>query len=272
MFSEIKTLAEAHTLGDLSKRYGADVFAFVLSRYQSNQGLPQHAHADSYVCLNLGNAFVETSCAWGSAEVAPLVAVSHPEGAAHGNSFGVGGGVCLSVFCEVPQSRFWKLATKSHRIAGGAYIRKLGELLSQELGYGSSHDSCTALSLAELSLQLIQGLSEKAGNANREHHRVSTALDAVRDDPAHAWTIRELANIASLHPTHLARQVRIVTGQTFGEHLRRRRIVAAINLLKADGSCLADVAARCGFSDQAHLSRTMKRLTGVTPGTLRAKR
>ncbi|ATL32971.1 Transcriptional regulator, AraC family [Streptomyces formicae] len=39
-------------------------------------------------------------------------------------------------------------------------------------------------------------------------------------------------------------------------------------VLLARGGGLADIAARCGFSDQAHLSREVKTMTGRTPGQL----
>ncbi|MFJ2770930.1 helix-turn-helix domain-containing protein [Streptomyces sp. NPDC087300] len=46
--------------------------------------------------------------------------------------------------------------------------------------------------------------------------------------------------------------------------VRLRRVL----VLLTRGDALADTAARCGFSDQAHLSREVKTMTGRTPGQL----
>jgi AraC-like DNA-binding protein len=46
------------------------------------------------------------------------------------------------------------------------------------------------------------------------------------------------------------------------------RVNRARRLLRA-GASIADVAMDLGFSDQSHLNRHFKKLTGITPGTYR---
>jgi AraC-like DNA-binding protein len=44
--------------------------------------------------------------------------------------------------------------------------------------------------------------------------------------------------------------------------------LAAQYMLSTDGS-LSDIAMRCGFTDQAHLSRHFRQVTGATPAAWR---
>jgi transcriptional regulator GlxA family with amidase domain len=64
------------------------------------------------------------------------------------------------------------------------------------------------------------------------------------------------------------RLFRTVTGTSPMEYLRRVRVRRAGVLLRS-GLGLADVAARTGFCDAAHLARVFRRVTGESPGAWR---
>jgi len=51
----------------------------------------------------------------------------------------------------------------------------------------------------------------------------------------------------------------------------RARVDEAIRLILG-GARVSDAAARAGFSSQGHLTRHMRRLVGITPGTLVPRR
>ncbi len=54
-----------------------------------------------------------------------------------------------------------------------------------------------------------------------------------------------------------------------GGFLRRARVEEAARRLAEGAAPLAQIALECGFCDQSHLSRTFKRLMGLTPGAWR---
>ncbi|MDB4969034.1 MAG: hypothetical protein JWN44_4723 [Myxococcales bacterium] len=95
--------------------------------------------------------------------------------------------------------------------------------------------------------------------------RLTLVLEKIEDTIGEAITIADLAAIAHLSPAHFAREFKRCTRQTPHAFVMDRRIERARQAL-AGGSSIAEAAATCGFSDQAHLSRLFKRRYGMTPG------
>lgn len=81
--------------------------------------------------------------------------------------------------------------------------------------------------------------------------------------------LAHLSEVADLPRFRLIRAFRRDTGLTPHAFLVDRRVRAAREML-ADGAKPADVAARSGFYDQAHLTRAFKARIGVTPGAYRS--
>jgi AraC family transcriptional regulator len=75
----------------------------------------------------------------------------------------------------------------------------------------------------------------------------------------------EVAEVAGVHPMHLARLFRERYGYSMGEFVRRRRIAWACEQLTSADAKLSAIALTAGFADQAHFTRTFRRITGCTP-------
>jgi AraC family transcriptional regulator len=82
-------------------------------------------------------------------------------------------------------------------------------------------------------------------------------------------SIADLARVAGRHPIHLSRAFRQTFGQTVGDCMREARVQHAARLLRSNTRPIGDIAAECGFCDQAHLSRSFKRVFGTTPSAYR---
>ena len=83
-----------------------------------------------------------------------------------------------------------------------------------------------------------------------------------RGDP-----VDDVAAAVGLSPRHLRRRCMAAFGygpKTLGRVLRLGRAVALVR----GGMALAEVAALAGYADQAHLTRDVRALAGVTPGAL----
>ena len=88
-------------------------------------------------------------------------------------------------------------------------------------------------------------------------------------DVGEAPTVAELAADAGVHPVHFARTFRQFMDRTPADFMRARRVERAIGLLRHTPRPLIDIAISCGFVDQSHLTRAVRRATGVTPGVIR---
>ena len=81
--------------------------------------------------------------------------------------------------------------------------------------------------------------------------------------------LNEIAAAADLPPYRLYRAFSLEVGMTPHEYQRQARVRRAMALIRR-GSALSDIAAKTGFSDQAHLTRTFRRMLGVTPGAYKS--
>jgi AraC family transcriptional regulator len=82
-------------------------------------------------------------------------------------------------------------------------------------------------------------------------------------------TLKELSEIAGVHPITVSRHFPKYFFCTLGEYVRRVRIEKSLRLIKQSNDSLTDIAHNCGFSDQSHFTRVFKELTGLRPGSFR---
>lgn len=82
--------------------------------------------------------------------------------------------------------------------------------------------------------------------------------------------VEELADLAGLSRSHFSRAFQRMTGDTPQCFILKRRLCRARDLLAAGEASLAQVAARTGFSSQAHMATAFRRSVGMTPGGYRA--
>lgn len=99
--------------------------------------------------------------------------------------------------------------------------------------------------------------------------QVGRAVALMHEDPAHPWTLDELARRAGLSRTALAERFRDAMGDTPLNHLRTLRMQRAMHLLSETDRPLAAVADEVGYQDAFGFSKVFKRTVGLSPRDFR---
>ena len=94
---------------------------------------------------------------------------------------------------------------------------------------------------------------------------VGPALRALHDDPAHQWTVAELADGAGVSRAALARRFNDLVGEPPMSFLTGWRIALAADLLREPGATVGSVAPQVGYGSPFALSTAFKRVRGMSP-------
>lgn len=94
--------------------------------------------------------------------------------------------------------------------------------------------------------------------------RLAAALASLRRSPGEPGAIGAAAKAAGLSAPRLRELARSELGIALSQWLLWQKLGRASRAIAA-GASLAEAAASGGFADQAHFSRTMRRMFGVTP-------
>jgi AraC-like DNA-binding protein len=96
-------------------------------------------------------------------------------------------------------------------------------------------------------------------------------LQVLQHNPAHPWTVAELAAIAGLSRAAFARRFTSVLGEPPMAYLTRWRILLAADLLLDPDATVASVALRVGYGTPFALSVAFKRELGSSPRDYRTR-
>lgn len=107
-------------------------------------------------------------------------------------------------------------------------------------------------------------------SAEVDDRPVVLALQSVvRTDLLRAWTLAQAAEKLGGSTRSLQRRL-LAESATFSGVVQRTRVDAALELIRSTDTGLTEVAFCAGFSDHAHLTRTMRKHLDVPPSVLRA--
>ncbi|MFI9387842.1 cupin domain-containing protein [Kutzneria sp. NPDC052558] len=101
--------------------------------------------------------------------------------------------------------------------------------------------------------------------------RLGAALQAVHENPAHPWTVPELAAISGLSRAAFARVFREALGQAPMQYLTEWRMTLARDHLRGDDLTLTQVADAVGYGSPFAFAAAFRRHHGDPPGTWRQR-
>jgi AraC-like DNA-binding protein len=96
------------------------------------------------------------------------------------------------------------------------------------------------------------------------HRRLADAArELLVEQPASS--LEHVASALAVSAPHLSRTFHAETGETFSRYRNRVRVRLALERIRQGESSLSRLAADLGFSDHSHLTRSVKRETGLIP-------
>jgi AraC family transcriptional regulator len=194
--------------------------------------------------------------------------VLHRPGETHADAFGPQPASCLNValargWCAEADEWLAHEGAARHAPPGaaGALARRLALEFDQR-------DEASTLAVEGLTLELLAFFARDERRAARQPPRwLGAIVERLREvEPV---SLAELAHESGVHPSTLARVFRRFHGCSLGEYRRSVRVERALASLRASDATLAEIAARCGFADQSHLTRALRAAVGLPPAAYR---
>ena len=151
-------------------------------------------------------------------------------------------------------------------------VRRIGE---EMVGETARAEAGSAVMLLAGLLELITFLSRQYGRATsvqgRELLRVARVIQSLEQEYQRNWRVAELARLAGMSRSTFIRTFEGAVGHPPIDYLIRRRVAAAMELLRGTDRPVTDIALEAGFSDSNYFARQFRRVTGMTPSRYRGR-
>ena len=115
---------------------------------------------------------------------------------------------------------------------------------------------------SERNVQSVSGFSTL-------HYR--RVLDHIKSNLRNSIVLADLAEAAGMSTSNFSKKFKDTLGRSPMQFVQSYRVEQAAAMLTDRSIQLIDISSSCGFSDQAHFSRSFKKYTGISPTDYRAR-
>jgi AraC family transcriptional regulator len=269
--STIWRLQLGEFFGERVQTLCANPFVFTEFRHTDQVDVPLHTHEYAHFALIVDGDYVTSARPASHAGAGAVQLIFNPPGTTHRDHFRSPRGRCFaaSIFADQWQRLSAESGPFDDAIAFGA--SELTVIASRMFREFCNRDAVTSLVLEGLGLELLAYTARRGNSAwrGKPPQWFQRAYEMMRDRCCDPITVREIAATVGVHPYHLARVTRTVTGRSPGELLRDYRVQRAASLLSRTTKPIGEIALSCGYSDQSQLTRSFRRAFGATPAAFR---
>ena len=238
-------------------------------RHATAKTVPEHRHEAAYFSLLLDGAYEERGDGF-DLRYEPYTLVFHAAGTTHADRML---GPCR--FFAVDLLPRWDAVirelggARAHvfELSGGDPVWLMLRLYREHLARAEGAEC----GVEALVYELCAHVSQRTEDGDREPSWVANADAAIRAEFRRPLDLASLAADAGVHPTHLCRVFRRFRGHTISDAILAARVQYVARRLAESRRSIADIANEAGFSDQSHLTRVFKRITGYPPGQHRQR-
>ena len=158
---------------------------------------------------------------------------------------------------------------QDHDLRGVAYL-----LTEAATGHQPLDDAMIAFIVREIAIHLVCNYSTMKRPRPDASGRLTSAklakiLHYIATNLHKPIPVASLAREAGLSPAHFSRAFGRSTGRAPHAYVIGRRLAKAAHLLRNSAQSIDQIAAQCGFHDQAHLTRLFKTAMKTTPRAYR---
>lgn len=101
--------------------------------------------------------------------------------------------------------------------------------------------------------------------------RICRVLQAVHENPGHAWTMQNMASLACMSRSAFAERFTQLMKVPPMQYVTQWRVTIAEQMLRDRQMSVAAIAQQLGYSSEAAFRRLFKRVSGVSPGRIRSE-
>jgi len=95
--------------------------------------------------------------------------------------------------------------------------------------------------------------------------RLQRVFAYIRENLGREVSVAKLAKTVGMSQYYFSKLFKTSTGTTPHQYVMRQRVERAQELLRSDGTALANVATQVGFETQSHFTSVFRNIVGVTP-------
>ncbi len=111
---------------------------------------------------------------------------------------------------------------------------------------------------------LDAGFTDRGMLAALSNPKLNGVIVALQAKPSAAWSLEEMAELATMSRSRFASAFKATLGQSPGDYLMGLRVVIAQELLKK-GKPVSWVANEVGYANTSALARVFRKITGLSP-------
>jgi AraC family transcriptional regulator len=234
-------------------------------RFSPGTALPKHQHPQITIAVIVSGGFAGT---YGSREeeAVPASVVVEPAGEVHANRFGSGHTRILSLSIAPDIAQPLDSMGRDLRLFKDPFAGAVARRACAELDHS---DDLTPLAVESAALELLTRIARSTRDAGRPRW-LGEAHALLHERFAEPLRISDVASAVGVEPEVLARTFRRAFGEPMATFVRRLRVEAAAEQLRAADTPISRIALEVGFADQSHLTRSFATLVGTTPARFRA--
>lgn len=124
------------------------------------------------------------------------------------------------------------------------------------------NDADSSIAIDQLCINLVRPTKKEDRYFPEWAEKIKIAMNDHWNRPL---SLPLLASHLELHPVTISRYFSKYFGCSAGEYLRQIKVERALSLIKHNRYPLTKIAYECGFTDQAHFTKTFLHITGLLP-------